>query len=58
MVAISTVSGMRYDLVKPILENCSADTLLRLEETNPVCATQLSPDACTKRSSRAIALRK
>ncbi|EPT04083.1 hypothetical protein FOMPIDRAFT_1115173 [Fomitopsis schrenkii] len=34
--SIFTVSGMCYDLVKPILENCSAETLLRLEQTNPV----------------------
>ncbi|KZT71397.1 hypothetical protein DAEQUDRAFT_810054 [Daedalea quercina L-15889] len=33
--SISAVSGMRYDLVKPILENCSVETLLRLEQTSP-----------------------
>ncbi|KAH9833012.1 RNA polymerase II transcription factor SIII subunit A-domain-containing protein [Rhodofomes roseus] len=33
--SIYTVSGMRYDLVEPILENCSAETLLRLEHTSP-----------------------
>ncbi|KAI0724986.1 RNA polymerase II transcription factor SIII subunit A-domain-containing protein [Fomitopsis betulina] len=32
--SIFTVSGMNYTLVKPILENCSAETLLRLEQTN------------------------
>lgn len=25
------------ELVKPILQNCSAETLLRLEHTSPVC---------------------
>ena len=29
---------VRYDLVRPVLEHCSADTLLRLENSTPVCA--------------------
>ncbi|EMD38067.1 hypothetical protein CERSUDRAFT_104685 [Gelatoporia subvermispora B] len=28
-------NGLRYDLIKPILESCSADSLLRLEQASP-----------------------
>jgi hypothetical protein len=28
---------LTYDLVKPVLERCDADQLLRLEHTSPVC---------------------
>ena len=27
---------IRYDVIKPVLECCSADTLLRLEQSSPV----------------------
>ncbi|KAL0577933.1 hypothetical protein V5O48_004040 [Marasmius crinis-equi] len=33
--AISSLGDMSYDLVKPILEGCSAETLLRLEKASP-----------------------
>ncbi len=29
--------GLRYDLIRPVLENCTPDTLLRFEENDPVC---------------------
>lgn len=31
--------AIRYDVVKPVLECCSADTLLRLEQSSPVRPT-------------------
>lgn len=36
--AISSLGDdhIRYDVIKPVLECCSADTLLRLEQTSPV----------------------
>ncbi|KAG7092654.1 hypothetical protein E1B28_008991 [Marasmius oreades] len=33
--SISSLGDMSYDLVKPILEGCSAETLLRLEKASP-----------------------
>jgi hypothetical protein len=36
--AISSLGddAIRYDVIKPVLECCSADTLLRLEQSSPV----------------------
>ncbi|KAJ8078988.1 hypothetical protein AAF712_013721 [Marasmius tenuissimus] len=33
--SITSLGDMNYDLVKPILEGCSAETLLRLEKASP-----------------------
>lgn len=33
--AISCLGDIRYELIKPVLECCSADTLLRLEQSSP-----------------------
>lgn len=33
---------VRYDVVKPVLECCSADTLLRLEQSSPVSPSRFS----------------
>ncbi|OCH88193.1 hypothetical protein OBBRIDRAFT_104443 [Obba rivulosa] len=34
--------GLRYDLIRPVLEACSADTLLRLEQASPLLEEQTS----------------
>ncbi|KAJ6630538.1 RNA polymerase II transcription factor SIII subunit A-domain-containing protein [Mycena sp. CBHHK59/15] len=40
-VSISSLGdGLRYDLVKPILERCTVDQLLRLEHASPVCTVE------------------
>lgn len=37
-IAISSLGDeLRYDIVKPILERCSVEHLLRLEQASPVC---------------------
>jgi hypothetical protein len=37
----SAISGfgdnLRYELIKPVLEHCSVESLARLEEASPVC---------------------
>lgn len=41
--AISSLGDeLRYDLVKPILERCTVDQLLRLEQASEVCNHDLS----------------
>lgn len=35
-IAIYSVEGLPFPLIKCILEACSADTLVRLEQTSPV----------------------
>ncbi|KAH9930617.1 uncharacterized protein B0H18DRAFT_872917 [Fomitopsis serialis] len=42
--------GMRFDLVKPILENCTAEMLLRLEQASPV---QIWKGLCFRTSMKA-----
>ncbi|KAI0807888.1 RNA polymerase II transcription factor SIII subunit A-domain-containing protein [Fomes fomentarius] len=34
--------GLRYDLIRPVLENCTPDTLLRFEENDPYIAKDSS----------------
>ena len=38
--------GIRYGLIKPVLECCSADTLLRLEQSSPVGTSVLYSLRC------------
>jgi len=41
-IAISSLGDdLTYKLVKPVLERCSPDQLLRLEHTSPVCPLDL-----------------
>jgi hypothetical protein len=41
-LAICSFGDLRYDLIKPILESCSVENLVRLEHASPVRLTVIA----------------